>query len=203
LWRNYDVGDWVVLDDVEGQKTTTPWAFGASRIADDCAGRANDDARLASIPCPSFFIRRDGSPTTVLRGDTTVTQPPSSVARTIKVPGPDHPITVEHNVQRVVVRVSGHVVADTRNALTLKEASYPAVQYIPRQDVDMTLLKRTDHATYCPYKGECAYYSIPIGAEHATNAVWTYEHPFDAVALIKDYVAFYPDRVDAIKELDR
>ena len=131
-----------------------------------------------------------------------MTQPASSTARTIKVPGPDHPITVERNAQRVVVRVAGHVVADTRNALTLKEAGYPAVQYIPRQDVDMTLLERTDHATYCPYKGECAYYSVPVGGERAANAVWTYEDPYDAVARIRDHVAFYPDRVDAIDELD-
>jgi len=126
----------------------------------------------------------------------------SSTARTVKIPGPDHPITVTPNARRVVVKIAGRVVADTRNALTLKEASYPAVQYIPRRDVDMTLLERTDHATYCPYKGECAYYSLPAGGEQAVNAVWTYEHPYDAVAAIKDHLAFYPDRVDAVEDLD-
>ena len=131
-----------------------------------------------------------------------MTQPTASTTRTIKVPGPDHPITVERNLRRVVVRVAGRVIADTRNGLTLKEAGYPAVQYIPRQDVDMTSLERTDHITYCPYKGECAYYSVPVGGERAVNAVWTYEHPYDAVALIKDHVAFYPDRVETIDELD-
>jgi uncharacterized protein (DUF427 family) len=131
-----------------------------------------------------------------------VTQPTASATRTIKVPGPDHPITVERNLRRVVVRVAGRVIADTRNGLTLKEAGYPAVQYIPRQDVDMTSLERTDHITYCPYKGECAYYGVPVGGERAVNAVWTYEHPYDAVALIKDHVAFYPDRVETIDELD-
>ena len=100
----------------------------------------------------------------------------------------------------MIVSVAGRVIADTRRALTLKEASYPAVQYIPRQDVDMALLQRTDHATYCPYKGECAYYSIPAGGERAVNAVWTYEKPYEAVAAIKDHLAFYPDRVDAIEE---
>src|SRR6266403_108303 len=90
--------------------------------------------------------------------------------------------------------------ADTRNALTLREASYAAVQYIPQGDVDMTLLKRTDHHTYCPYKGDCAYYSIPLGGDRSVNAVWTYEAPYAAVAAIKDHVAFYPDRVDAIAE---
>jgi uncharacterized protein (DUF427 family) len=121
-------------------------------------------------------------------------------AKPIKIPGPDHPISVAPNPARVIVSVAGRVIADTRRALTLKEASYPAVQYIPRQDVDMALLQRTDHATYCPYKGECAYYSIPAGGERAVNAVWTYEKPYEAVAAIKDHLAFYPDRVDAIEQ---
>jgi uncharacterized protein (DUF427 family) len=121
-----------------------------------------------------------------------------SKAKTAKVPGPDHPITIEPNVHRVVVKVAGHVVADTRDALTLREAKYPAVQYIPRKDVDMTLLERSTHATYCPYKGDASYYSIPVGGDRSLNAVWTYETPFEAMAQIKDYVAFYPDRVDEI-----
>ena len=84
--------------------------------------------------------------------------------------------------------------------MTLREAAYPAVQYIPRKDVDMALLERTDHATYCPYKGDCAYFSIAVGGDRSTNAAWSYEAPYEAVAAIKDYVAFYPDRVDAIEE---
>jgi uncharacterized protein (DUF427 family) len=120
--------------------------------------------------------------------------------KTVKIPSPDHPISVERNARRIVVRVAGRVVADTRNALTLQEANYPPIQYIPREDVDMTLLARTDHATYCPYKGDCAYYSIPLGGARSTNAVWTYESPYAAVAAIRDYLAFYPDRVDAIEE---
>ena len=117
-----------------------------------------------------------------------------------KIPGPDHPITVTPNPARVVVTVAGRVVADSRNALTLREASYPPVQYIPRRDVDMAALQGTDHASYCPYKGDAAYYSIPAGGGRAANAVWTYEAPYDAVAAIKDHVAFYPDRVDSITE---
>jgi uncharacterized protein (DUF427 family) len=117
-------------------------------------------------------------------------------AKPMKVPSAEHPITIEANPARVVVSVAGRVIADTREALTLREASYPPVQYIPRKDVDMALLKRTDHATYCPYKGDCAYYSIPLGAERSVNAVWTYEAPFAAVAAIKDHLAFYPNRVD-------
>ena len=115
-------------------------------------------------------------------------------------PGANDPITIERNAHRIVVAVAARVVADTRAALTLREASYPPVQYIPRKDVDTALLERTDHATYCPYKGDCAYYSIPLGGERSVNAVWTYEAPYGAVAAIKDHVAFYPDRVDAIEE---
>ena len=99
-----------------------------------------------------------------------------------------------------MVKVAGRIVADTRDALILREASYAPVQYIPRKDVDMTLLAPTDHTTYCPYKGDCAYFSIPLGGERATNAVWTYAAPYAAVAVIKDHLAFYPDRVDAIEE---
>lgn len=120
--------------------------------------------------------------------------------RVVRIPGPDHPITIEPNSRHIVVRIAGRVIADSRRSLTLREANYPAVHYIPRDDADMTQLTRTDHATYCPYKGECSYYSIPAGGERATNAVWTYEHPYDAVASIKDYLAFYPTRVDAIDE---
>jgi uncharacterized protein (DUF427 family) len=123
-----------------------------------------------------------------------------TAAKPIKIPGPDHPITIERNRDRIVVSVAGRVVADTREALTLCEAAYPAVQYIPRKDVDMTLLERTDHATYCPYKGDCAYFSIPLGGERSTNAVWSYEAPYAAVTQIKDYLAFYPGRVDAVEE---
>jgi len=122
------------------------------------------------------------------------------MARSIKLPGPDHPISIEPNPARVIVSIAGRTVADTRNALILTEASYGPVQYIPRKDVDMTLLKRTDHQTYCPYKGDCTYYSIPLGSERSVNAVWTYEAPYAAVAAIKDHVAFYPHRVDAIEE---
>jgi uncharacterized protein (DUF427 family) len=121
-------------------------------------------------------------------------------SKSIKIPGPDHPITIERNPARIVVSVAGRIVADTREALMVREAAYPPVQYIPRKDVDMALLQRTDHSTYCPYKGDCAYFSIPLGDERSTNAVWTYEAPYAAVVSIKDHLAFYPDRVDAIEE---
>ena len=118
----------------------------------------------------------------------------------IRIPGPDHPISIQHNPARVVVSVAGQVIADTRNALTLREADYSRVQYIPREDVDLSQLERTDHATYCPYKGDCGYYSVPAGGKKSVNAVWTYEDPYPAVAQIKGHVAFYPDRVDEIAE---
>ena len=117
----------------------------------------------------------------------------------VLVPGPDHPITVEPTKAHVVVKAGGRVVADSRNALTLQEASYPAVQYIPREDVDFSVLERTSHETYCPYKGESAYYSLNVGDVKAENAIWTYEAPYDAVSPIKDHVAFYPNVVDSIE----
>jgi uncharacterized protein (DUF427 family) len=119
--------------------------------------------------------------------------------KAIKIPSLNHPITIVSNPSRVLVKVAGRIVADTREALTLKEATYPPVQYIPRKDVDMPQLQRTAHQTYCPYKGECAYYSIPAGGERSVNAVWTYEAPYDAVSAIREYLAFYPDRVEAIE----
>jgi uncharacterized protein (DUF427 family) len=121
-------------------------------------------------------------------------------AKPVKIPGPDHPITIERNPARIIVSIAGRIVADTREALTLREAAYPAVQYIPRKDVDMALLERTDHTTYCPYKGDCSYFSIPPGGERSVNAVWSYEAPYAAITPIKDYLAFYPNRVDAIEE---
>jgi uncharacterized protein (DUF427 family) len=124
----------------------------------------------------------------------------ASATKPVKTPGPDHPIMIERNPAHVVVTIAGRVVADTRDALSLREATYPSVQYIPRRDVDMSLLERTDHSSYCPYKGDCSYFSIPLGGDRSTNAVWSYETPYPAVAAIKDHLAFYPSRVDAIEE---
>jgi uncharacterized protein (DUF427 family) len=107
-------------------------------------------------------------------------------------PGPDHPITITPTGSRVTVTVGGQVVADTENALTLQEASYPPVQYVPLADVDPALITATDHQTYCPYKGDASYWSLP----GAANAVWGYPDPYDAVAPIKGHVAFYPDKAE-------
>jgi len=126
--------------------------------------------------------------------------PDAKPARTPRIAGPDHPIVITKNAHRVVVTLAGKVIADTRDALTLREASYAGVQYIPRKDVDMTQLERTDHSTYCPYKGECSYFSLPAGGARSVNSVWSYEQPYESVAAICDHLAFYPDRVDSIVE---
>jgi uncharacterized protein (DUF427 family) len=118
----------------------------------------------------------------------------------MKLPGPDHPITIARNAKRVRVHFAGKVIADTTRALNLQEASYPAVNYIPRADVDMAALTRTAHHTHCPYKGDASYFTISRGERTADNAVWSYEHPFPAMAEIQEHLAFYPDRVDGIEE---
>lgn len=120
-------------------------------------------------------------------------------SKPVRIPGADHPISITPAHERVIVTVAGRRIADTRESLILKEASYAPVHYIPRKDVDMSRLQRSAQQTYCPYKGECAYYSIPTGGERSINAVWTYEAPYPAVSQIREHLAFYADRVDAIQ----
>jgi uncharacterized protein (DUF427 family) len=121
--------------------------------------------------------------------------------KAVRTPGPDHRIAISENQLQVVVRAGGRVIADSRRALTLRESHCRPVQYIPREDVDMSQLVRTDHTTWCPYKGECSYYSIAAGGLRSVNAVWTYESPHAAVEEIRSRLAFYPSRVDSIEEL--
>jgi uncharacterized protein (DUF427 family) len=116
-----------------------------------------------------------------------------------KIPGPDHPISIQPTLDRVIVKFGGEVIADSTRALTLREAKYPPVQYIPRSDVRMDRLVRTQHQTHCPYKGDAGYFSLQAGGKTSENAVWTYEQPFEAVGDIAEHVAFYPDRVDSIE----
>jgi uncharacterized protein (DUF427 family) len=120
--------------------------------------------------------------------------------KAIKIPGPDHPITVVPNPKKVRISLGGTVIAETTRALTLREASYPPVQYIPRADANMSLLTRTAHGTYCPYKGDAGYFTINASGKTLDNAIWTYEQPYDPVKQIKDHLAFYPDKV-VIEEL--
>ena len=113
----------------------------------------------------------------------------------MKLPGPDHPITITQNPRRVRVSAGDIVIAETSKALTLKEAKYPAVQYVPREDANMALLERTDRVTHCPYKGDASYYSVKADGKTLDNAIWTYETPFPAMTEISGHLAFYPDKV--------
>jgi uncharacterized protein (DUF427 family) len=115
-------------------------------------------------------------------------------SKPIRIPGPDHPITITSYPGRVVVKLGDAIVADSRNALMLAEASYPPVHYIPRADVDMALLEASNHQTYCPYKGDASYLSVSGGDARLANSVWSYQRPYDAIAEIADHLAFYPDR---------
>jgi uncharacterized protein (DUF427 family) len=115
-------------------------------------------------------------------------------------PSADHPITLAPNPNRVVVRYGDKTLADTRGALTLSEASYPPVLYVPLADVDQEQLVRTDHESYCPFKGDASYYSIPAAGEIGENAVWEYRNPYPAVSEIKDRVAFSAPRVEITED---
>lgn len=119
----------------------------------------------------------------------------------MKLPGPDHPITVTANPRRVRVEANGHVIADSAAALILQEASYPAVQYIPRADIEMGFFSKTERATQCPYKGDASYYTLHIDSVLLENVAWSYEAPYPAMDAIKDHLAFYPDKV-RIYEVD-
>lgn len=114
----------------------------------------------------------------------------------MKIPGPDHPITIKPAKQRWRARFEGHVIADTNDAMILQEATYPAVVYFPREDVSMEFLARTDRTTYCPYKGDAAYFTVDMDGDIAENAVWTYEAPFPAMDEIRGRLAFYTTKVE-------
>ena len=121
----------------------------------------------------------------------------------MSAPGHAHAITIEKNPNRITVTFNGTVLADTQRALVLKEGPLPPVNYIPREDVQMSCLERTDHSTHCPFKGDASYFSVSVNGKTEENAVWTYEAPIDSVAQIKDYVVFYPEKMDKIKELPK
>ncbi|MCW2688601.1 MAG: hypothetical protein JWR37_3491 [Mycobacterium sp.] len=116
--------------------------------------------------------------------------------RPVLQPTAEHPITVEPTGKHVTVRVNGEVVADTDDALTLQESTYPAVQYIPLRDVVQTVLQPSDTTTYCPFKGDASYYSVTTAGATVDDAIWTYEQPYEAVAGIAGHVAFYPNKAD-------
>ena len=114
----------------------------------------------------------------------------------MKLPGPDHPITIAPTAKRVRARINGHVIADTANSLTLQESTYPAVQYLPREDIEMGYLAKTEKHTICPYKGEASYYTLHIDGQILENVVWSYEDPYPAMEQIRGRLAFYPDKVE-------
>jgi uncharacterized protein (DUF427 family) len=113
----------------------------------------------------------------------------------MKIPGPDHPITITSTPGRIKVSSDGTTVAETSQALTLKEATYPAVQYIPRTDANRALLIRSSKTTHCPYKGDASYFSIKVGDRLIEDAIWSYEEPYEAMKAIAGHLAFYPDKV--------
>ncbi|MCM3922325.1 DUF427 domain-containing protein [Frankia sp. AiPs1] len=119
------------------------------------------------------------------------------MSRTVLLPNADHPITIEPTHGRVVVRIGDRVVADSYDSRTLREASYPPVQYLPIADVDQSVLRRSETTSYCPYKGDASYLSVET-ADGTTlgDVIWTYEEPYPAVADIAGRVAFYADRVE-------
>ncbi len=114
----------------------------------------------------------------------------------MKIPGPDHPITITPAATRWRARYEGHVIADSADALVLQESTYPQVIYFPRQDVSMEVLARTDRSTHCPFKGDASYFTLSLDGRIAENAVWTYETPYPAMAQIEGRVAFYPNIVE-------
>jgi uncharacterized protein (DUF427 family) len=118
------------------------------------------------------------------------------MSREIKLPGPDHEITIAPSTDRVLVRSGETTIADSQSTLVLRETHHPPVHYIPLADVNRSLLASSELTTYCPYKGDASYYSIAAGQERGTDAVWFYDQPYPAVAQIKDHIAFYSDRVE-------
>lgn len=114
----------------------------------------------------------------------------------MKIPGPDHPITLTPAKTRWRAMFAGHVIADTRDAMVLQEAAYKPVVYFPREDVSMEYFSRTDRTTHCPYKGDAAYYTVLMDGQFADNAVWTYEEPYPAMEQIRGRLAFYPDKIE-------
>jgi uncharacterized protein (DUF427 family) len=112
------------------------------------------------------------------------------------IPGPDHPITVTPTDGYVVARVGDQVIAESDRALTLQEAGYPPVQYVPLADLDQSILRATEHQTYCPYKGDASYYTVTTPSGELDNAIWFYAQPYEPVGEIADHAAFYPDRIE-------
>ncbi len=115
-------------------------------------------------------------------------------------PNAEHPIVIEPTGGRVRVRINGELIADSRDALTLRESTHRAVHYIPMADIATDKLQRSETTSYCPYKGDAGYYHVRADGHTVEDALWTYRRPFPAVAAIADHVAFYPDKVEIVIE---
>ena len=123
------------------------------------------------------------------------------MTKQIKLPDANHPISIDADTTRVAARVGDTVIADTTAALTLREADYPPLHYIPLDDVVPGALRPSTSETYCPYKGDAAYYDVVLpGGRELADAVWTYPAPYPAVDAIAGHVAFYADRVQVLAE---
>ncbi|HLZ75059.1 DUF427 domain-containing protein [Phenylobacterium sp.] len=114
----------------------------------------------------------------------------------MKLPGPDHPITLTPSAKRWRAKFAGHVIADSADAIVLQEADYPPVVYFPRSDVEMGFMSRTARSTHCPYKGDASYYTVLMDGQFAENSVWTYELPYPAMEAIAERLAFYTDKIE-------
>jgi uncharacterized protein (DUF427 family) len=120
------------------------------------------------------------------------------MSRQIKIPDESHPITVQPTNAHVRVLVGGTVIAESDAALTLQEASYPPVQYVPLADIDASVLSRTDTSSYCPFKGDASYYSVTTADGTVADAGWFYDEPYDAVSSIATHVAFWPGLAEVL-----
>ena len=109
---------------------------------------------------------------------------------------PDYRVDLEPAEKCVTVRLDGVLVAKSTRALVVRETKHDPVIYFPREDVRADLLERTNHETFCPFKGQASYWTLRVGEHVEENAVWSYEDPFDEVAALKNYVSFYADRVE-------
>ena len=115
---------------------------------------------------------------------------------------PGHKVEFEVSPKRIRATFDGRTIVDSTRALVVRESRHVPVYYFPRDDVAMEALTPTDHSTYCPFKGHASYLTVASGDRRAENAVWSYEDPYVEVAGLKDYVAFYWDRMDAWFEED-
>ena len=111
---------------------------------------------------------------------------------------PEHRVETKPAYARVRVMFNGEVIADSRDAIRLEESKYTPVYYLPRKDVKMERLTRTTDSTHCPFKGEASYYTLSTDNLTVANAAWSYEQPYDEMSVIKERLAFYPDKVDSI-----